>query len=162
MFIVSVRASSLRFFALLLLIASITVGILALGGREAVFASAKGEDGISFGGIETPEERVAFLGRFGVEIKEGSETQDEFTMPEDFDRVLLGYNELQKEQGLDLAKYAKKKVTRYTYEVANCPEEGAVLANLLVWKGRVIACDYSSAEPGGFVRPLTQFSQKTS
>lgn len=160
MFIVSVRASSVRFFALLLMIAALAVGILALGGREAVFASAKTEDGISFGGIETAEDRAEFLKALGVEVKEGSETSDEFTMPEDFDRVLLGYNELQKTQGLDLSKYAKKKVTRYTYEVTNCKgHEGAVFANLLVWKGRIIACDYSSGEPGGFVKPLTEFGK---
>ena len=78
-------------------------------------------------------------------------------MPEDFDRVLLGYNELQKQQGLDLSKYAKKRVSRYSYEVTNYSEDGAVVANILVWKGRVIACDFSSASPDGFVKPLTEF-----
>ena len=76
-------------------------------------------------------------------------------MPENFDRVILGYNELQKRQGLDLSKYAKKKVIRYTYRVENHTDEGEVLANLFIWRGRVIACDVSSADPEGFVEPLT-------
>lgn len=158
MFIFSVRASSVKFFAALLLVAAVTVGILALGGREAVFASAKGDGGISFAGIQSREDRVEFLSSFGVAVNPESESADEFAMPENFDRVLLGYNELQKQQGLDLSKYAKKRVSRYSYEVTNYSEPGvAVVANILVWKGRVIACDFSSASPDGFVKPLSEF-----
>ena len=160
MFIFSVRASSVKFVAALILALAVTVGILALGGREAVFASAKTEDGISFAEVQSKEERIAFLRAFGIEVNPESEAADDFTMPEDFDRVLLGYNEIQKRQGLDLSKYAKKKVSRYSYEVLNCTEsDQPVIANMLVWKGRVIACDYSSASPDGFVRPLSEFKK---
>lgn len=80
-------------------------------------------------------------------------------MPENFDRVMMGYNEVQKAQGLDLSKYQKKKVTRYTYEVANAPEgTGTLFVTLLVSRDRVIGCDVSTADPKGFVKPLTQFS----
>ena len=73
-------------------------------------------------------------------------------MPEEFDRVMQGYNEIQKTQGLDLSRYRKKKVTRYTYEVTNYPDyEGTVYANLIVYRGRIIAADLSSADPLGFV-----------
>ena len=68
---------------------------------------------------------------------------------------MLGYNEIQKDQGLDLSKYAKKKVTRYTYTLKDYNEyDGEVYVNLLVYRGRVIGCDVSSADPEGFVEPL--------
>ena len=76
-------------------------------------------------------------------------------MPENFDRVILGYNELQKKQGLDLSKYQKKRVTRYTYKVTNYDAEGDVYANLFVYRGKIVACDVCSANPDGFVIPLT-------
>ena len=76
-------------------------------------------------------------------------------MPDSFDRVILGYNELQKRQGLDLSKYAKKRVTRYSYRVSNYDSDGEVYANLFVYRGRIVACDISSADPEGFVIPLT-------
>jgi hypothetical protein len=69
----------------------------------------------------------------------------------------LGYNELQRRQGLDISKYAKKKITRYTYTVSNYEGyDGEVKANLLIYRNRIIACDISSADPGGFVEPIVK------
>jgi len=57
--------------------------------------------------------------------------------------------------GLDLSKYAKKKVTRYTYEIDGYEDyDGAVMVNLLVYRNRIIGCDVSSADPEGFVKEL--------
>ena len=61
----------------------------------------------------------------------------EVCVPETFDNVYLGYNEMQKEQGLNLAKYKGKTVTRYTYKVENYPDyEGTVYLSLLVYKNK--------------------------
>lgn len=161
MFIYSVRASSVRFFAILALTVTVLVVILGLGGRDAVFASGNGDGNYSFSNADGKDGRIAFLAQFGIEVQADSEREEDFTMPEDFDRVMLGYNELQKLQGLDLSKYEKKKVTRYTYEITNYKEyDGTVYANLLVYRGRVIGCDYSTADPTGFVKPLTDFPEK--
>ena len=88
---------------------------------------------------------------FGIEVDPDSEESTAFRMPEDFDRVILGYNELQKKQGLDLSKYKNKRVTRYTYRVVG--EDS--YANLFVYRGKIVACDISSASPDGYVLPLT-------
>lgn len=154
MFIYSVRARTVKFFGLIILALALIVGVLAFGGEGAILASAAGE-GIDFSGIKTNEDRVAFIESFGIKVDPEAVEEDAFAMPENFDRVILGYNELQKRQGLDLSKYAKKRVTRYTYKVTNYMDEGEVLANLFVWRGKVIACDISSANPEGFVEPLT-------
>ncbi|MBQ7314873.1 MAG: DUF4830 domain-containing protein [Clostridia bacterium] len=156
MFIYSVRASHVRFFALLAAAVVLLVGFVALGGSQAVFASAEAGGDYSFGGVKDAEGRLSFLSQFGIEVKGDAEEQG-FTMPQDFDRVLRGYNEVQKAQGLDLSKYVGKNVTRYTYEVSNAACEGTVYATILVYRGRVIACDVSSADPTGFVKPMTDF-----
>ncbi len=159
MLVVSVRASTLRFFMVLLLSLALLIGFFGLGGADAIAASVR-PGTVTYNGISTAEERIAFLAGFGIEASADSESSEEFTLPGEFDRVLLGYNEIQKSQGLDLSKYGKKKITRYTYEVKNCKEsDGIVYANLLVYRDRVIGCDYSTADPAGFVHALSDFQK---
>ena len=156
MFVYSVRASTLR-FALLVIVTLTVLGILiGVGGAGSVSASS---DGVTyrFTGVKDEEGRIAFLSQFGISVKTEGASEEKFTMPDSFDRILVGYNELQKRQGLDLSKYHGKKVTRYTYEVENGDYEGAVLVNLFVYRGRVIGADVSGGDPEGFVIPLTEF-----
>ena len=81
-------------------------------------------------------------------------------MPAELDRVIAEYNELQRRQGLDLTKYANKKITRYTYEVKNYEGyDGTVYVNLFVYRDRVVGCDISSADPEGFVAPLLKIAK---
>ena len=76
-------------------------------------------------------------------------------LPRIFDAVYAKYNDVQKQQGLDLSKYKRKKVTRYTYEVTNYDGyEGTVYANVIVYRGRVVGGDLCSAAPDGFVCTL--------
>ena len=59
---------------------------------------------------------------------------------------------MQKEQGLNLAKYKGKTVTRYTYKVTNYPDyEGTVYVSLLIYKNKVVGGDVCSADVNGFV-----------
>ena len=154
MFIYSVRASTIRFFSVIVLTLAVLVGILVFGGDEkaSVFAaSAK----VDFSGIKTNEDRVAFISECGVKVKSEAVEAVEFRVPENFDRVISGYNEIQKSQGLDLERYKNKKVTRYTYEADDYNGKDAFV-NLIVYKGTVIACDVSSTDPGGFIEPLVK------
>ena len=159
MFIYSVRASSVKFFSVIALTLAVLVGLLVFGknGEDAVFVSS-GAD-VNFSGIKTNEDRISFISQFGVKVEgEPSETE-EFRVPEDFDRVIAGYNEIQKKQGLNIEKYKNKKVTRYTYAVYNYEIDGksvAATVNLVIYKSTVIACDISSASPDGFVLPLVK------
>ena len=151
MFVYTVRASGLKFFGVVALTLAVLAALVLGGGT--VLASAMPTE-VDFSGMKTKENRVAFLNSFGIEVEDDEESVS-FVMPENFDRVLLGYNELQRRQGLDISKYAKKKITRYTYTVSNYEGyDGEVKANLLVYRGRIIACDISSADPGGFVEPI--------
>lgn len=155
MFIYSVRGSTLKLFAVIALCLTVLIALTALNSGTAVYASVGGEE-ISFGGIKTAEDRIAFISAFGLKVKDEPATTEQFVMPENLDRVLLGYNELQRSQGLDISKYTRKKVTHYAYEVTNYDYDGTVYVNLLIYRSKVIACDVSSADPSGFVLPLTE------
>jgi len=154
MFIYSMRAKTLKFFGLICLcLVVVIVGITFVPSYVKASAEPVGE--INYSKIKTEEDRIAFLKQFGwTTASEVPTEQESFTVPGEFDRVMLGYNEIQKSQGLDLARYQNKKITRYTYEITNYEGyEGKVYANILMYRDKVIAGDVCSADPmsGGFV-----------
>ena len=153
MFIYSIRASTVKFFAFVLVAVALVIGVVGFSADAAVSASASAE--VDFSGIKTKEDRVAFMTSLGIQVADGEQSQV-FVIPKSFDRVILGYNEIQKKQGLDVTKYTRKKITRYTYEVTNFDAEGKVYANLFIYRNRIIACDVSSLDGDGFVYPMTQ------
>lgn len=155
MFVYSVRASTVRFFGVVVLTLAVLVGALILGqsGAIAVYASS----GISFDGIKTNEDRLAFVSQFGIEITGDPKEEVSFRVPSKLEGVLADYNELQKSQGLDLSRYKNKKVTRYTYEIDGYGDyPGPVCVNLIVFRNKIVACDVSSADPAGFIEPLVK------
>ena len=160
MFICSVRAGTLKFFGAVLLALSLFVTLLVLA--EPSVTAAHGvedaEEAVSYSGIKTEADRIAFLAAFGWEVNtETPASVVSFALPEELDRVMSAYNELQRAQGLDLARYKGKTVTRYSYELTNyAGYEGKVYANLIMYKSKVIAADITSAERGGFVHGLVK------
>jgi hypothetical protein len=158
MFVYSVRASGIRYFLLIVLTLAVLIGSIIISESEAAAVFAGGE--ISLDGVGEHEGRVEFIKQFGYEIGEAPVSEAEFNIPTAFDRVSTDYNEIQRSQGLDLTKYGGKKVCRYTYEVKNYEGyEGRVLANVIVYRGRVIGCDISSEDPAGFVEPLIKLGK---
>ncbi len=158
MFVYSVRASGIRYFLLVVLTLIVLIGSIIIGNSGTALASAEG--GVDFGGAGEHEGRIAFIKQFGYEVGEAPVSEESFSMPTTFDRIITDYNELQRKQGLDLSKYGGKKVTRYTYEVKDYEGyEGTVYANIFVYRDRVIGCDISSADPKGFVEPLVKLSK---
>ncbi len=155
MFIYSLRASTLKFFGIVgvALAALVTLIIFIPGDRPAV--TTAGETVVvsyNFEHVKTAEDRVGFLAQFGWTVNPTPTEEAEVTIPAEFDKVFAGYNEIQKAQGLDLGRYKNKKVMRYTYEVTNYPDyDGRVLANVLVYRNRVIGGDICTADVHGFI-----------
>ena len=154
MFIYSVRASTVKFFGFIALTLALLTCAAVVSSDNTVLA-ASADSTVNFSGIKTNSDRVEFIEQFGIEVDDEAIEEKSFKMPDNFDRVIIGYNELQKKQGLDLSKYAKKRVTRYTYKVTNHTDEEDVYANIFVYRNKIVACDISSADPDGFVAPLT-------
>ena len=132
----------------------VLIGVLIINTSGDGSALAMSDE-IDFSGVKTNEDRIKFIEQFGIKVKDSAKEEVSFRIPESFDRVISGYNEIQKSQGLDLSRYKNKQVTRYTYEVTNYENAREdVFVNLIVYKGVVVACDMSSANPEGFVKPL--------
>ncbi len=157
MFVCTVRAATLRFFSVLVLSGILLTGVTVYGATAVSEASGDGVTvSVRYDGIRNESDRRAFLAAHGFEVTADAESTAEFTLPKALDAVLLGYNELQKAQGLDLGKYAGKAVTRYTYRIPSYEGyEGTVYANLIVYRNRVIAADLTGVGEKGFVSPLS-------
>lgn len=150
MFVWSVKASTLKFIAVLLVSAA-AIGALAVfmpkfelrsAAASAVEVSRKasGEDEIK-----------RFLSSYGWEVSDLLDKAD-VTIPAEFDSVYDSYNTLQKKQEFDLSKYKKKTVSRYTYKVDNYSGySGTVLADVIVYKNKIIGGDICSADVNGFI-----------
>lgn len=155
MFIYSLRASTLKFFAVLCValttLITLIVFIPEYNGENMGSVLTVGVAEINFDKIKTNEDRVEFLRQFGWEVSAEPKACVEVKIPSEFDKVFAGYNEIQKRQGLDLSKYKNKNVMRYTYEVTNYDDDGVVYANILIYRNRVIGGDICSADVTGFI-----------
>lgn len=152
MFVYTLRARTLKFFAVICVSLAAIITLIA-------FVPAYGEDitvskdgKINYSGVKTNEDRIEFLSQFGWEVKSEPVESVEVVIPSEFDKIFTGYNEIQKRQGLDLSDYKKKKVMRYTYEVTNYKgSDDVVYANVIVYRNRVIGGDICSADVTGFI-----------
>ncbi len=156
MFIYALRATTLKLFGIVLLAAILLVSLavmIPVYGNEPL-ATATEEKEINYSKIKTNDDRLNFLKQFGWEVQETPE-EEEVRMPSEFDRVFASYNEIQKRQGLDLTKYAGRKVMRYTYKLTNWQDSGKdVYATVIVYKNRVIGGDLCCPGREGFVLTL--------
>lgn len=160
MFVYSLRASTIKFVGIIAVsvIALVTLIIFIPTYEPAPASSLLFSDNqnIIYDKVKTNEDRVKFLSQFGWTVDEQCLEEVEITIPAKFDKVFLGYNEIQKQQGLNLGKYKRKDMKRYTYEITNYPNySGTVLANLIVYKNRVVGGDICSADVNGFIHGFT-------
>lgn len=156
MFIYSLRASTIKFCAVVCVALATLITLIAfipVVAVDDVSAAAKAD--IDYSGIKTNEDRVKFLAQFGWQVEPEAVESVEVTIPEEFDKIFTAYNELQKRQGLDLSKFKKKNVQRYTYKITNYDGyDGTVYANILVYRNKVIGGDVCSADVKGFMHGL--------
>ncbi len=157
MFICSLRASTVKLVAVVCVALTVLVTLIAFVPTYVISSPTSADAGetevsYSYDKVKTAEDAAAFLTQFGWTVNPTPTETRTVTIPSEFDKVFSAYNELQKEQGLNLSKYKNKEVTRYTFTVTNYPDyEGTVYANVLVYRNRVIGGDLCSADASGFV-----------
>lgn len=96
-----------------------------------------------------------YIASFGIETDESTCVIDEIIVPTEFNDVYENYNAIQKEQGFDLSLYKGKTLSRYTLEVTNYTEkEKEVYAEVLTYRGKVVAADIYCTNAEGFILPL--------
>ncbi len=153
MFVFSFRANKPKLIVglVLLLIISVSLSVIFLNKDISV---KKGQD-ISAKAADSAQ-RIAFLSQFGWEINEEPIEVTEVIIPSEFNDTYTEYNNLQKEQSMDLEPYKGKRVKKWVYEVKNYPgypsENGSLRATLLIYDGLVIGGDVSNISLDGFVR----------
>lgn len=133
------------------------VAALAAQGNGTAAAAGSAEDSESAVSTLalTDDERIAYLGACGWEVDADSCTIREVIIPTDFDETYQNYADLQARQGFDLEKLKGKRVKQITYTVTNYPDGEDVIAELLVYRGNVVAGDICSMKTdGGFTRGL--------
>lgn len=108
---------------------------------------------------ETHEERMTFFSQFGWEIDENPVQVKEVIIPQEFDETYEEYNDIQRQQNLDLEKYKGARVKMWSYNILNYPgyenTDGIILGNILVYEDIVIGGDVCSSELGGFMHTFT-------
>ncbi len=156
MFVWSIKASTFKLVGVVVISAAVLallIGIIpsvTLSSVETGVAVINSE--LVFDGVETSADVAEFAKQFNIYVGNSPCETVELRIPQKFDAVLEKYNEIQKNQGLNLEKYKNKQVKRYTYAVLDDKgsETGSYLS-IIVYKNRVVAGDISNNENGGFV-----------
>lgn len=154
MFIYSMRAGTIKLVGVICVALTVLITLIAFVPAYSVASDTPTGAGneYNYDKIKTAEDAAHFLSQFGWNVEATPVETRTVTIPAEFDKIFASYNELQKEQGLNLTKYQGKDVTRYTFAVTNYPNfEGTVYANVLVYRNRVIGGDVCSADVSGFV-----------
>ena len=149
MFVTILRANTLKLIGITALSFFIVAAlVIFVPSYESTLASTK----INYDKVYSNSDRVEFISGFGWQVSQTPVEEIEVAIPAEFDTVYLGYNDIQKAQGLNLAKYKGKNVVRYTYEVTNYEGyEGTVYVNLLVYRNKIVGGDVCSADASGFI-----------
>ena len=153
MFVFSVKADKPKLLLILcaVVIILVTLAFFLKDGKKTVV----NEGGISYK-ASNEEERITFLSQFGWKINEDPVEVTEVIIPSEFDDVYSSYNEIQKNQNLDLELYKGMRAKKWVYEVKNYPgyaaDSGCIRATILVIDGLVVGGDVSSIEVEGFMQ----------
>ncbi len=159
MFIISAKMNKKKWAVVLVAAAAVIAAIVLLIRGSGASSSGTGNKSqqklLRSAKVDTNQGRLELLTALGWEVNIQPEESKEVRIPKEFSPVYDQYNELQKQQGLDLTRYQGKKVMRYTYLITNHPSgETNVRATLLVSNGKLIGGDICSPRMDGFMDTL--------
>ena len=136
MFVYAIRSATIKFVCAIVLSVAALLALVAL---IPTYSAEKNEaatvSDVSYNKIYENSDRLAFIEQFGWEVDTTPLEAVEVAIPEEFDKVYLGYNEMQKEQGLGLTKYKGKTVTlephdwekyAYSYEIDSATQKSVL------------------------------------
>lgn len=148
MFIINLKFSLARIVALLIAVTALFIATVAISLErfENKAVSATITEGFS---------AYDYICSFGPTVDQSGLMTDEIVVPKNFNDVYNSYNEIQKSQGFDLAKYKGCTLVRYTYPVTDYPDkEQTVFAEILTYNDIVVGADIYSTSVDGFISAL--------
>lgn len=149
MFIKTLRSNTIKFVSVTVLSVLVVAALVLF---VPTYESAAASTDISYQKVYSNSDRIDFLSQFGWNVAQTPIEEIEVTIPDEFDAVYVGYNDIQRAQGLNLAKYKGKEAVRYTYEVTNYKDyDGIVYVNMLVYRNKIIGGNICSADTAGFI-----------
>lgn len=153
MFVFSLRANKPKIIIALCVLAAVLIALTVIFSGEN--NPVTGNNDITAKASDSAE-RIAFLSQFGWKINEEPVEVTEVIIPSEFNETYTEYNELQKQQAMNLEPYKGLRVKKWVYEVLNYPgypaESNCIRATLLIYDGMVIGGDVSSLEMGSFMQ----------
>ena len=150
MFITTIRSNTIKFICITVLSVLVVAALVIF--VPTYESAAASTDSISYQKVYSNSDRIDFISQFGWTVNQTPIEEVEVTSPSEFDSVYVGYNDIQKAQGLNLSKYKGKEVVRYTYQVTKYEDyEGVVYINLLVYRNKIVGGDVCSADSAGFI-----------
>jgi len=161
MFILTAKFSKRKAIVAVLILAVILIAVILIAGRAGQKKGNASETAALSAVVKNNEQRVKYLNSLGWEVEEEPIEEQKVIIPREFNDIYERYNDLQKMQGFDLSKYGGLEATRYTYKVLNFPDaKGMVVADIIVYRNRVIAGDIQSNALDGFMVGLKYPSGK--
>lgn len=159
MFIVSVKPKKKTVIIISVIAAIIVPLIMRITVCSTAPSRTTGEKGTYSLEAEGNAGRIAFLEQFGWKTAGKASKTEEIVIPSEFNETYTSYNELQKQQGLDLTKYSGEKCTKYTYKILNYDGNNKIVANLLIIDSKVIGGDISETKKDGFMQTFSAGSK---
>ncbi|MBP3706250.1 MAG: DUF4830 domain-containing protein [Clostridia bacterium] len=129
--------------------AALLVVVMIFGSFSSVLAENKNGS--------TNKLRVEFAQSIRCEVKEEMISQKKIIIPLHFSEVYENYNALQKKAGFNLSKYKGCEAVVYTYQVlcfGPFGKDDNARLNLIVYNGKIIGGDVSSAAIDGIMLPI--------
>ena len=118
------------------------------------------ESGVGMDGIRGEEDVLRVLTSLGYATEPTPVEKVQVKLPKKFDAVYEAYNAVQLAEGFNLAKYAGKTLTRYTYRVTKLPDgsvpQNELLCSVLVCKKRIVGGDLYDKGGDGTVSGFLQ------
>ena len=151
MFVFTARFNHRKAIAILAALGLILGALILLTGLHGRSTAAS----VVHTGIKTNADRIRYLSACGWEVSEFSIDEQDIIIPREFDGIYETYAALQASQGFSLQDYAGMEAVRYTYRVLNHPSGAEdVVADIIVYRGTVIAGDVQSTALDGFMHAL--------
>ena len=150
MFLITTKFTRKKAVIGVLLLAVFLIALILLAGRNRDVPTAAVSSAVSGNA-----ERIRFLQELGWEVNAEPLEVQEVHIPRSFTGIYAQYADLQEQQGYSLTPYGGMTATRYSYSVLNHPSGAEnVVADLLVYRDRVIAGDIQSTALDGFMTGL--------